>query len=183
MWLENVTLTNLFCYHEEVTFDFGVPVRTGGPRNIAIVWGRNGYGKTSFLTGMKLLVGGTYEKLRASVFRGRTLSIPQYLLGLNDEWTGIVNTVAWRKARTDVRVAIGATWHGPKNGRIRVEREWQISKKTQEYQEKLTITDVDGRIWEGEDATNYLNTIFPVDYIDFVMYDGEQIQELADSSE
>ncbi len=183
MWLEKVTLTNLFCYHEEVTFEFGLPAGAGDPKHIAIVWGRNGYGKTSFLTGMKLLVGGVYDKLRETVLNGRKLSVSQYLLGWGDEWSGIVNSLAWRKARTDIRVAVSAIWHDAKNGRVRIEREWTIAKKTQEYQESLTITGADGRAWVNDEATIYLSTIFPTDYIDFVMYDGEQIQELADSNE
>jgi DNA sulfur modification protein DndD len=183
MWLENVTLTNLFCYHDEVSFDFKRPPGLDEQKNIAVIWGRNGYGKTSFLTGMKLLVGGIYDELRDSIIKGRRASLTQYLLGWADEWSGIVNTRAWKVARTEVRVAIEATWHDPKNGRIRVTREWNISKKTQEWHESLKIIGPDGRNWTGDDAKYYLSTIFPSDYIRFVMYDGEQIQELADGDE
>lgn len=183
MWLEQVVITNLFCYQGTVSFDFRRPSNAAQDKNIAIIWGRNGHGKTSFLNSMKLLVGGPYEQFRESMFRGRKPNVKEFILGYGDEWSGIVNNTARLEARNEVTASVEATWRDVKNGLVQVKREWTILRKTNSFEEDLAIKKNRRVIENMEEAKDTLATLFPTEYIDFVMYDGEQIQELADGDD
>ncbi len=58
-----VKLENLFAYEGEVEFDFAA---TTPERNVALVWGRNGMGKTSFLRSLKLLFLGNKTLIKTT---------------------------------------------------------------------------------------------------------------------
>jgi DNA sulfur modification protein DndD len=77
MIFEEVRIHNLFSYRGEQIFDF----RGANPnRNIALVYGRNGYGKTSFLNALRLLFLGPTNELRDAVQTGRKVGPNQYIL-------------------------------------------------------------------------------------------------------
>ncbi len=68
MIFDEVRIHNLFSYKGEQVFDF----RGADPtHNIAVVYGRNGYGKTSFLNALRLLFLGPSNELRDAVQTGR----------------------------------------------------------------------------------------------------------------
>lgn len=84
MIIEEVRIHNLFSYCGEQIFDFR-GMQAG--RNIAIVYGRNGYGKTSFLNALRLLFLGPSDELRwgwlpSGVQRG----VPQCGSGHSVSW-------------------------------------------------------------------------------------------------
>jgi DNA sulfur modification protein DndD len=57
MIFESIRLTNLFSYYGEQEIDLGTPVPG---RNVCLIMGRNGFGKTSLLNSLKLLFTGAH---------------------------------------------------------------------------------------------------------------------------
>lgn len=178
MRFRHLLLENLFSYrHAE--FDF-----TGetAERNIVLVFGRNGYGKTSLTNAIKLLFAGPNEDIRASVFpdSGRApLKPAQYVLGVSDEWMGIFNAQARDEGAVKCRVRLEWDENGT---RVEVERCWHLVENG--YRESLEI-EVRGeqpRHLEGDGAQQFLNERLPEDYLPFFFFDGEQIQRLAEAN-
>ena len=106
MIFESIRLTNLFSYYGEQKIDLGTP-EPG--RNVCLIMGRNGFGKTSLLNGLKLLFTGVhYEPLRRAVQRKRMPTVSQYVVGAGDDWWGIMNRRARSEGRT--RCAVRLIW-------------------------------------------------------------------------
>lgn len=75
MIFERIRLTNLFSYYGEQEINLGTPE---AGRNVCLIRGRNGFGKTSLLNSLKLLFTGVYdEPLRRAVQRARMPSVNQ----------------------------------------------------------------------------------------------------------
>lgn len=173
MIFQHIRLTNLFSYYGEQEIDLGTP-EPG--RNLCLIMGRNGLGKTSLLNGLKLLFVGIDEPLRRAVQRTRMPTVNQYILGAGNDWWGIMN----RRARSEgeTRCAIELAWTET-GGRVTAKRAWDI--KRGEWDESLTVvTDTDR--FEGGEAQAFLEHRLPSDYVYFFLFDGEQIQELAEAN-
>lgn len=175
-----VQLENLFAY-EEAEFDFS---DTTEDRRVALVWGRNGMGKTSFLRALKLLFLGIEPKsVRTVGVPSRTLPHRQYIVGDGAGWSGLLNQRAIARAAAEGREPSGmvsATWLLDDGGRMRVERRWTASSFG--YAESLTVFDASGRL-ASEAAQDRLDELMPADFVDFFFFDGEDIKELAESDE
>lgn len=178
MRFRRLLLENLFSYrHAE--FDFGG--ETPG-RNIVLIFGRNGYGKTSLINAIKLLFAGPNEDLRAAVYRGAvraTLKPAQYVLGTSDEWMGIFNARARDQGETRCRVRL--EWEEA-SGQVEVERRWLLTKGGYEERLELSVHGDEPRHLTGEAAQQFLNERLPEDYLPFFFFDGEQIQRLAEAN-
>jgi len=174
MIIERIQLTNLFSYYGPQCFELGQP---GPGRNICLVMGRNGFGKTSLLNALKLLfTGARNEPLRRAVQRKRMPTVQQYVLGAGDDWWGIMN----RRARTggETRCAVELRW--TENGQaVTAERSWTIEGDT--WQEQLEVQAGETRFGD-EAAQEFLDRRLPPDYVDFFFFDGEQIQALAEAN-
>jgi DNA sulfur modification protein DndD len=174
MIIERIQLTNLFSYHGPQRFELGQP---GPGRNICLIMGRNGFGKTSLLNALKLLfTGARNEALRRAVQRKRMPTVQQYVLGAGNDWWGIMN----RRARTggETRCAVELCW--TENGQaVTAERSWTIEGDT--WQEQLEVQAGDTRFGD-EAAQELLDRRLPPDYVDFFFFDGEQIQALAEAN-
>ncbi|MBK5970037.1 MULTISPECIES: DNA sulfur modification protein DndD [Thiorhodovibrio] len=174
MIIERIQLTNLFSYCGPQRFELGQP---GPGRNICLIMGQNGFGKTSLLNALKLLfTGACNEPLRRAVQRKRMPTVQQYVLGAGDDWWGIMN----RRARIDgeTRCAVELRW--TENGQmVRAERSWTIEGDT--WQEQLAVQAGEAR-FDDEAAQEFLDRRLPPDYVDFFFFDGEQIQALAEAN-
>jgi DNA sulfur modification protein DndD len=171
---ERIEILNLFSYRRAV-FDLSGP--TPG-RNIALISGRNGYGKTSFLNAIKLLFVGPNADLCRAVQRGRELKPKEYVLGLGEEWMGIMNRQARRRGETRCEVRI--RWSEPE-GPVDAMRRWDLSGGT--YEETLELDRLGDmqRHLAGADAQAFLGERLPEDYLAYFFFDGEQIQQLAEA--
>lgn len=180
MILERFCIHNLFSYRGQCEFD----LRPGDDgRNVLLIWGRNGYGKTSFLNALKLLLTGVSDELRGSVHSGRNIKRDHYLLGMGDEWIGIFN----RQARAVGEKEFGVTleWREAA-GTVVVERRWLLEKGSVE--EILSVKpsfgdaleDQGGNI-EGE-ARAFIQSRLPEAVMPFFIYDGERVQQLAEAN-
>lgn len=175
MIFERIEILNLFSYRQAV-FDLSGPVPG---RNIALISGRNGYGKTSFLNAIKLLFVGPNADLCRAVQRGRELKPKEYVLGLGEEWLGIMNRQAKRRGETRCEVRI--RWGEP-DGPVEAVRRWDLSGGAYEETLELDRLGDTQRHLAGEDAQAFLGERLPEDYLSYFFYDGEQIQQLAEAA-
>lgn len=177
----SVTLTDILAYEGEETVNLS---RTSTDRNIILIWGRNGKGKTSFITAIKLLFAGIDdERERLVGFPPRPLPSGQYVLGDGEHWMGIINRRAVRQAAVDGAQATGSVeiaWESA-GERVVARREWS-TEAAGSYSERLTILQGDTRL-AGPAAVARLADFLPPDYVDFFFFDGEDIKSLAESAE
>lgn len=182
MILERFRIHNLFSYQGSCEFDLSPP-QDG--RNVVLIWGRNGYGKTSFLNSLKLLLTGVSDELRQSPQVGRKLNRDRYLLGLGDEWMGVFNRHA--RAAGETEFSLSLTWQEAA-GQVDVKRTWTLENG--EVHEVLRIIcfgdadhpleDKDGDI-QGE-ARAFLQARLPDAIMPYFIYDGEKVQQIAEGN-
>jgi len=181
MILERFRIHNLFSYFGPCEFDL---TPTGGERNIVLIWGRNGYGKTSFLNSLKLLLSGVSDEIRDSIHVGRKLKRDAYLLGMGDEWMGAFNRQA--RAAGQKEFGVSLTWRET-GGKVTVERIWRLEQDR--THETLRVStdfceppeeDHDGDV-EGESRA-FIQARLPDAIMPFFIYDGEKVQQLAEAN-
>lgn len=174
MIFKTVTLTDLFSYYGPCTFDLA-PV---DERNIVVIMGRNGYGKTSFINAVKLLFMGPAAELRRQVTtaKDRIPTDKQYVCG-TDGWWGMLNRKAAGAGRQVC--SIKAIWIGAE-GEVTVERRWTIT--TAGYREEVWVdAPLEGELF-ADAAEAYLEHHLPRDFIPFFFFDGEEVRELAEAN-
>ena len=178
MIFHSITICNLFSYYGPVVFRFNAP---GEDKNIILISGRNGYGKTNFINSVKLLFSGINDELSSSMpGAARKLSHKQYLLGMPNLWKGALNQKAMKENAGPFYIEI--QWE-ENAGAVRARREW-ILDGAGSVRQKIRISS--GFIEsdkEDEEAQNFLDERLPQDYIPFFFFDGEQIQKMIDISQ
>jgi DNA sulfur modification protein DndD len=177
----SVTLTDILAYEKQESVNLS---RTSANQNIVLIWGRNGKGKTSFITAIKLLFAGIEgERERLVGFPPRSLPPGQYVLGDGEHWMGIINRRALRRAARDggqATASVEIAWE--RDGtRVVARREWS-TEPAGGYSERLTVTEGETRL-TGEPAANRLADYLPPDYVGFFFFDGEDIKSLAETAE
>jgi DNA sulfur modification protein DndD len=176
MIFKTITLNNLFSYYGP--HDFDLSPEPDGHRNIVIIMGRNGLGKTSFLNSVKLLFGGVTKDLTASVQRGSTTQTSHFVLGHKD-WWGILN----QKARTEkiMQCSVKAVLLDPSNQEeTHISRCWDLSNGN--HSDQLEIQAPRKPLLKNDAAQQYLSEILPLDYMPFFFFDGEEIGYLAEAN-
>ena len=126
MIFQRLHIHNLFSYRGTCSFDLAPPAESDG-RNIVLIWGRNGYGKTSFINSLKLALAGVSDDLRASVHAGRNFKRDHFLLGMGDEWMGVFNRQA--RANGERTFGVKLEWAEPE-GLVTLQREWTLEGKS-----------------------------------------------------
>lgn len=146
-------------------------------KNIVVVQGRNGYGKTSLLNAVKLLFLGVEDERIRRVGIGTTALAPKaYVVGQQGRWYGVFNMVA-RASMAPARVALNWIDSGRE---CRAERIYFPLRGATDYREQLNVT-VDRRPLEPAEAQAFLQSLLPKEVVPFFFFDGEQIQSLADA--
>ena len=107
MKINSIEISNMFSYYGRNKIDFDL---SDDSKNINIIYGRNGNGKTSFINSIKLLFLGTqnplYSKqLRKSVSENGTIALLDYVVG-NKNWYGILNKKAKSEAENSFFISI-----------------------------------------------------------------------------
>lgn len=172
----SIELENIFAYRgrsEIVLSD------CTAEKNMVIVQGRNGHGKTSLLNAMKLLFVGTDDPnmLRVGFGEATPLTPRAFVTGQQGRWFGVFNILA-RAAEEPARVAL--TWSTDDDGACRAERIYFPLKGGTDYREQVSVV-LGHRRLEGTEAKQYLQTWAPREVVPFFFFDGEQIQSLADA--
>ena len=178
MIFEEIIIHNLFTYYGEQRLDLS---GQSADKNIILISGRNGYGKTNFLNSVKLLFGGITDDLKSSVQRGRKPNNRQYVIGTGSDWLGIMNIKA--RSEGDDTCGVEASWR-EEAGRVRLSRSWTL--KSNQFDMKLCLEAdfLDEPLTqENEDEIRrFLDKRIPLSYIPFFFFDGEQIQEMAEAN-
>ena len=183
MIFQRLHIHNLFSYRGICTFDLAPPSEADD-RNIVLIWGRNGYGKTSFINSLKLALAGVSDDLRASVHAGRNFKRDHFLLGMGDEWMGVFNRQA--RASGEKTFGVKLEWAEPE-GLVTLQREWTLEGKS--VSERLEVIpsfgekpspDIDSPL-EGESRA-FIQARLPTALLPFFIYDAERVQQLAEAN-
>lgn len=146
-------------------------------RNIIVVSGRNGAGKTSLLNAVKLLfLGASSEVMRRIRVGDAPLNPKQFMLGVPGRWYGVFPY----EGRRDGMIARVALFWEESGAVYSAERSFTLARGGNDYTEKLQVTR-NGRALNEEDAVARLQTLLPDEVVPFFFFDGEQIQSLADA--
>jgi DNA sulfur modification protein DndD len=169
----SIEVENIFAYRGKSRIDLS---DCTDERNVVVVSGRNGAGKTSLLNAIKLLfLGAEDENMRRVLFGKAPISPKHFVIGLPGRWYGVFNTTA----PTDSPARVALEW-GEKGRQFKAERVFDRTNNVQGFNERLIVT-VDGA--PAEDGGALLSQLLPNEVVPFFFFDGEQIQSLADSEE
>ena len=152
MIIKKVLLENIFVYEGVNEFDFS----TDENRNIVLIIGENGFGKTSFINALKIGFHGiTKDILKIG---NRYIPKSDFISG-NENYEGLIT----------------------KNcpfGKIEIETdEFKIIREFND-DEKLTLIKDNEKYFDLE-ADEIIETFFPKSLNRFFFFDGEKIQEIA----
>jgi DNA sulfur modification protein DndD len=180
MKFNRITLSNMFAYDGEYAFNLS---DTTQEKNVVLIWGRNGMGKTSFLNAVKLFFTGMEDsKYRTVGFPGHTLPHKQFVLGDNARWTGVIN----RRARLrkigqgePVEARVSIEWVDDTGETCTGVRWWTLEGEDLSY--GVYVDRVGDRIAAGT-AEEFLAGVLPPDLVRFFFFDGEDIKSLAEST-
>lgn len=175
----SIRIRNLFSYRDG---DFQFPVNADDTRNVVLIHGRNGFGKTSFINSMKLLFLGLHPELTHNVRPPHKLRPEEYLLGSGADWEGAFN----RHARRDKETHCGVTlcWR-EESGLVTVSRQWEIDRRgsiveTLDVTPEFPVDDDD--LQTKEQKEEFLERRLPKELLPFFIYDAEQVQRIAESN-
>lgn len=146
-------------------------------RNIVVVYGRNGAGKTSLLNAIKLLfLGSSDQNLRRVGFGATPVSPKHYVLGQPGRWYGVFNNTA-KSSGAPARVAL--EWDDD-DRHYKAQRIFRHANSSSGFTEELTVT-VNGIPLSSRDAEATMMNLLPREVVPFFFFDGEQIQSIADA--
>jgi DNA sulfur modification protein DndD len=171
MIFERIIIENLFSYTSRQDID----LRGAEPgRNICLIMGRNGFGKTSLLNCIKLLFTGTTDdRVRTVGVPPRRLQPGPFVRGDGAAWSGILNSQG-----RELPASISITWRDGEQ-RVTATRSWTPVGSS--HVEDLIIDEESGNRVVREEAQKRLNDYCPREFVSFFFFDAEQIQELADA--
>ncbi len=176
MIFKNIQIENLFAYNGIHKIDLS---GCDGERNIIIISGRNGSGKTSLINAIKLLfLGATDPRIRRIGFPPTILSVGQFVRGVPGVWNGLFNVHA--QQRPDSTASIAILWEEEGGNLVEARRRWKINGPG--YDETLEVFR-DGVSLLPDDMTMTLAQTLPRDFVPFFFFDGEQIRELAEAED
>lgn len=187
IFYKKITICNMFAYYGEQTIEF----QKNDSKPLYLIYGRNGFGKTSFISSLKLLFLGSgllndSSKVPAPILNGiekgrGKFHSKQLLLGtsvdnLETKWGGVLNKTAVEEGKNEFYVELVLQ---KDNKEITIKRYW---KRFPNLEERL-IVKFDGNKFEDCEATDKLESIFPTKFIEFFIFNGEMIGELAEDME
>ena len=163
MKIKSLRLKNFKSFEDEVYFDF----ETNGSKNIVLIGGENGAGKSSLFEAMKLCIYGPltygYQGF-VSNYIAKIKSYMNYNVFKNE------NVYAF------IEMEIYLNMNGDEN-LYRLKREWTY--ESQKLNESFTIWCDDENL-QGEELdyfNSYLKNNVPPDIFDLFFFDGEQLSE------
>ena len=175
-----IEIEHVLAYDRRAAIDLS---GTTEDRNIVLIWGRNGMGKTSFLNALKLLFTGVGQPSSRIVgFPPRPLGPRQYVIRDGAGWSGLINHPARRRAEREGRPVIArvkAVWEAD-GLTITAERQWTYDGAT--FTESLVVFDGKERFVKDA-AEARLEDFLPKDFVGFFFFDGEDIKSMAENAE
>jgi DNA sulfur modification protein DndD len=163
---------NMFAYRGMSRVDLSACT---AERNLVVVKGRNGAGKTSLLNAIKLLfLGSANDAMRRVTLGATALSQKNYVIGQPGRWYGVFNTST---ESSDITARVALEWSDDER-RFRAERLFKRERTPLGFTETLSVTE-EGRLLP--DGESVLLGLIPKEVVPFFFFDGEQIQSIADS--
>lgn len=176
----SIRIHNLFSYRDDGYFAF--PTDAEPERNVVLIHGRNGFGKTSFINAMKLLFLGLHPELTHNVRPPHKLRPEEYLLGSGPEWEGAFNRHALREGETNCGITL--RWQED-NGFVTVSRQWTVDRR-RNFVESLKVEPEfpvdEEELQTAEQKEEFLERRLPKELLPFFIYDAEQVQRIAESN-
>ena len=169
MKINRIRLYNISSYEGENIFDFKC---SNNNKNIALIGGKNGAGKTSLFTAIKVALYGPLSYGYVGVN-------PHYISRIKN----LINSKAFQQDIVEAEVQITIS--------LRIEREvkeYVITRKWDYTQQKLNENhsiEKDGiKFLEQERSyfQNYLQSIVPPDLFEFFLFDGEEVGNIFSTS-
>ena len=186
MYFTNITLTNVFSYYGSKYFEFGTP---SSKRNVVLLKGRNGQGKTSFLNALHLLFLSENNELLRRRAAGRKIAPVRFLYGEqgdNPNWWGVLNHKARQHARNNnlkAQCSVAVTlFSQEQGGTVTITRSWEFSASGDDYTTNTQFYSPFKNHLTDDAAEQAIAELIPPDFLPFYFFDGEDIQQLANSN-
>lgn len=182
MFIDKITICNIFAYYDKQSIEF----TQDNNKSLFLIYGNNGYGKTSFIRACKLLFLGSGllsdepqnipEDIHSfSKNSGVKLTSPiQFLQGnKNLSWRGALNDIATKEGLKDYYIEFV--------GRIdetdfSIKRSWTLSP----MEEKLEVS-IENEIFYNKNAQERIDKILPSEFVNFFFFDGEEIKKIVEN--
>lgn len=169
MKINKIVLYNFNSYEGLNEFDF-----TSGDsnKNIILIGGKNGAGKTSLFTAIKIALYGPLSFGYVGVN-------PNYIAKIKD----YINSKSFQKNIVESRVQIFVSLMiGREVKEYEITREWDYTK--QKLEEKYYVK-IEGRLLDNQELSyfqNYLQGMIPPDLFEFFLFDGEEVGSIFSTS-
>ncbi|WP_456080001.1 AAA family ATPase [Mogibacterium sp.] len=168
MKINSIRLYNFSSYEGENVFDF----TSTDEKNIVLIGGKNGAGKTSLFTAIKIALYGPLAYGYVGVN-------PRYISKVKE----FINTKAFQKNRVETEIQITID--------LKIEREikkYVITRKWDYTNHKLNeeyYVESEGHILSEQELSyfqNYLQGILPPELFEFFLFDGEEVGNIFSTS-
>lgn len=185
MYISSIHLRDWKAY-TDATFSFSAPING---KNVVLIGGKNGFGKTSFLEAIVLCLFGRHGMPligRASLEEGEKLEF-----SYNDFLERALHGQAISQGRSSASITI--TFEGVQEEKIRIQRKWHFTGSGRHRADQEEVT-----IYEGQDEDlltiprledrhefvhSYVSQKFIVPSLaQFFLFDGEQVRKLAEKN-
>lgn len=176
MFIEKITICNLFAYYGAVEVEF--PHIEG--KNLYCIYGQNGFGKTSFINACKIAICGSGLRdfnAENGLCKKFKLNAQSFIKGNKKGFSGILNTYAVNESKTDFYIAI--------TGKLNDNRSFYLKRGFEnidwELEETLALS-IDEEHFSDEEAQEKINAlILPSNFVDFFFFNGEEIGEISEN--
>lgn len=169
MKINKIVLYNFNSYEGLNEFDF---TSDDSSKNIILIGGKNGAGKTSLFTAIKIALYG-------SLSFGYVGVNPKYIAKIKD----CINSKAFQQDVVESRVQISVSLMVEREVKeYEITREWDYTK--QKLEEKYYVK-TDGCLLDEQELSyfqNYLQGMIPPDLFEFFLFDGEEVGSIFSTS-
>lgn len=169
MKINKIVLYNFNSYEGLNEFDF---TSDDSNKNIILIGGKNGAGKTSLFTAIKIALYGPLSFGYVGVN-------PKYIAKIKD----CINSRAFQQDVVESRVQISVSLMVEREVKeYEITREWDYTK--QKLEEKYYVK-TDGRLLDEQELSyfqNYLQGMIPPDLFEFFLFDGEEVGSIFSTS-
>lgn len=169
MKINRIVLYNFNSYEGLNEFDF---TSDDSNKNIILIGGKNGAGKTSLFSAIKIALYGPLSF-------GYVGANPKYIAKIKD----CINSKSFHKDVVESRVQISVSLMVEREIReYEITREWDYTK--QKLEEKYYVK-TEGRLLDEQELSyfqNYLQGMIPPDLFEFFLFDGEEVGSIFSTS-
>ena len=169
MKINKIVLYNFNSYEGLNEFDF---TSDDSNKNIILIGGKNGAGKTSLFTAIKIALYGPLSFGYVGVN-------PRYIAKIKD----CINSKSFQKDVVESRVQISVSLMVEREVKeYEITREWDYTK--QKLEERYYVR-TEGRLLDNQELSyfqNYLQGMIPPDLFEFFLFDGEEVGSIFSTS-